>query len=103
VEVELGTDPADSDSDNDGLTDQEELELGTDPLDDDTDNDGISDAEEVAAGSDPADASDLRRGEYSGGWRCAHGGGGPGGLLAGLLALLGIGWRRRDTARGGQR
>lgn len=42
-----------TDSDGDGLTDQQEIVNGTDPFKTDTDGDGASDAEEVAAGSDP--------------------------------------------------
>ena len=41
------------DSDNDGLTDEEEEIEGTDPTKEDTDNDGLSDGDEVAFGSDP--------------------------------------------------
>ena len=43
------------DSDNDGLTDEEEQNLGTNPLDADTDGDGLSDAEEVNLGINPLD------------------------------------------------
>ena len=43
----------DSDDDNDGLTDAEELALGTDPLDTDSDDDGWSDKEEIDEGTDP--------------------------------------------------
>ena len=51
-----GTDPLDSDSDNDGLNDGAEVNTyGTDPLDPDTDDDGLSDAMEVSLGSDPLD------------------------------------------------
>src|SRR5262249_27647766 len=39
--------PKTVDSDNDGLTDEEELALGTDPNNPDTDGDGISDGNEV--------------------------------------------------------
>jgi hypothetical protein len=46
------------DSDNDGLTDDEEIEFGTDPNDPDTDNDGFYDGDEVELGYDPLDASD---------------------------------------------
>ncbi|MBP5226285.1 MAG: hypothetical protein J6336_02765, partial [Kiritimatiellae bacterium] len=53
--VTLGTDPADPDSDGDGLEDGEELALGTDPLDPDTDGDGLEDGEEVSLGTDPLD------------------------------------------------
>ncbi|MFT4628349.1 MAG: putative repeat protein (TIGR01451 family), partial [Myxococcota bacterium] len=42
-----------SDSDGDGLTDDDEIALGTDPFDDDTDDDGIMDGTEVGGGSDP--------------------------------------------------
>lgn len=48
-----GTDPVDADTDNDGLTDGEELALETDPLDADTDNDGVLDGTEVDEGTDP--------------------------------------------------
>lgn len=42
-----------TDSDGDGLTDQQEIVHGSDPFKTDTDGDGATDAEEVAAGSDP--------------------------------------------------
>ena len=43
-EAQVGTDPKDSDSDDDGLSDGREVnELGTNPLSDDTDGDGITD------------------------------------------------------------
>ena len=59
-EILLGTDPNDSDSDNDGLLDGEEVNLyGTNPLDKDTDDDNHSDGSEVAAGTDPLDANDF--------------------------------------------
>ena len=55
-EVELNTDPALSDTDEDGLTDgQESLEIGTAPLAPDTDGDGILDGDEVAQGTNPLD------------------------------------------------
>ena len=63
--LEDGTDPLDGsddlfderDSDGDGLTDAQEREIGTDPFDPDTDDDGIDDGTEVggAAGTDPLD------------------------------------------------
>lgn len=43
----------DQDSDNDGLTDGEELKLGTDPAKSDTDGDGIDDGTELPTGTDP--------------------------------------------------
>ncbi|MEO1201068.1 MAG: hypothetical protein AAFX10_00075 [Pseudomonadota bacterium] len=56
TELILGTDFNDSDTDDDGLTDGEEVNTyGTDPLNEDTDGDGGTDGEEVAAGSDPLD------------------------------------------------
>ena len=53
--VVYGTDPFDDDTDDDGLLDGEEVfDEGTDPLDPDTDNDGLLDGAEVdlAAGTD---------------------------------------------------
>jgi CSLREA domain-containing protein len=51
-----GTDPLDADTDNDGLEDGAEvLTYATDPLDPDTDDDGLVDGLEVAAGVDPLD------------------------------------------------
>jgi large repetitive protein len=54
---ETDTDPLDEDTDGDGLTDGEELlEYGTDPLDEDTDGDGLTDGVEVhEQGTDPLD------------------------------------------------
>ena len=55
-EAELNTDRALADTDEDGLTDGEEvLEAGTSPLAPDTDGDGILDGDEVAQGTDPLD------------------------------------------------
>ncbi len=49
IELVLGTNPNDPDSDRDGLKDGEEvLSYGTDPLDPDTDGDGIGDPDEVS-------------------------------------------------------
>ncbi len=47
--------PADPDSDGDGLTDSEEAALGTDPNNPDSDGDGATDGEEVTAGTNPND------------------------------------------------
>jgi hypothetical protein len=57
TEYGLGTDPCDSDTDDDGLSDGAEVNThGTDPLDSDTDNDGLSDGAEVNTyGTDPLD------------------------------------------------
>ncbi|MBM25134.1 MAG: hypothetical protein CL760_05525, partial [Chloroflexi bacterium] len=46
-EIREGTDPNNPDTDNDGLEDGEEVDLGTDPNNPDTDNDGLEDGEEV--------------------------------------------------------
>jgi len=48
VEKQLGTNPFEADSDNDGVFDQDEVETyKTDPLSDDSDSDGLSDHEEI--------------------------------------------------------
>ena len=43
----------DSDDDNDGLEDEEEINIGTNPLIADTDGDGVNDGEEIEGGTDP--------------------------------------------------
>ena len=53
--VNLDTDPLVADTDEDGLDDGDEVKGGTDPLDDDTDGDGLGDGEEMTAGTDPLD------------------------------------------------
>ena len=59
VEATLGTDAGDSDSDNDGLTDGEEVyTYGSDPLETDTDGDGLSDYEEAVTYGTDASATD---------------------------------------------
>ena len=57
-EAELGTDPNVADTDGDGLTDGEEVnEYNTDPLSEDTDGDGLTDGEEVNSyNTDPTEA-----------------------------------------------
>ena len=45
-EVSGGTDPIDSDSDDDGINDGDELTGGTDPVDSDSDDDGLNDSED---------------------------------------------------------
>ncbi|MGB2402349.1 MAG: BACON domain-containing protein [Akkermansiaceae bacterium] len=50
------TNPLDSDSDDDGLTDGLEVKTyGTDPNEEDTDGDGLNDGPEIDAGTDPFD------------------------------------------------
>ena len=57
IETAIGTDLSDTDSDNDGLSDGEEvLTYGTDPLLTDSDSDGLENADEITMYStDPAD------------------------------------------------
>ena len=57
-EADIGTDPKVADTDGDGLTDGEEVnEYGTDPLAEDSDNDGLIDGEEVNSyNTDPMEA-----------------------------------------------
>jgi len=60
AEATLGTDPAVADTDNDGLSDgQEVTRIGTDPLVTDSDADGFTDGAEVDASTDPLDPADY--------------------------------------------
>lgn len=55
-----GTDPNSPDSDNDGLTDRDEIKVfETDPNNSDTDADSFSDGDEVRAGYDPKGTGKL--------------------------------------------
>ena len=58
-------DPPVTDTDGDGLSDDEEAALGTDPELVDSDGDGYSDFEEHDAGTDPLDTASVI---YTGGW-----------------------------------
>ena len=59
-ELELGTDPYNPDTDNDGLYDREEVKVwGTNPLDPDTDNDGLYDGIETSKGFNPLGGGKL--------------------------------------------
>ena len=49
------TDPEDTDTDDDGLNDGEEVGRGSNPRLTDSDGDGLNDAEEIALGTDPVD------------------------------------------------
>lgn len=61
-EESVGSDPLDPDSDNDGLSDGDEVNTyGTDPLKADTDDDGQNDGDEIRAGTDPLAAEDALR------------------------------------------
>ena len=59
-EIALGTNPRNADTDDDAISDADEInkdKLGTDPLNADSDNDGISDGTEV--GSNPSEPMDT--------------------------------------------
>lgn len=54
TEIKIGTDPADDDTDNDGLKDNDEIEVyGTYPNKYDSDEDGLSDEDEYILGLNP--------------------------------------------------
>jgi len=52
--LETNTGTVFEDSDDDGLTNPEEVLYGTDPFNPDSDGDGVNDGDEVAAGTNPA-------------------------------------------------
>jgi hypothetical protein len=55
--IVYNTDPQNTDTDGDGLTDGDEVNTyGTDPNSADTDNDGITDSDELALGTDPTES-----------------------------------------------
>jgi hypothetical protein len=58
-EADLGTDPGVYDSDADGVSDGGEVNAGTDPLNPDTDGDGYTDKEELDVNADPLDPASL--------------------------------------------
>ncbi|MFA6243135.1 MAG: PQQ-dependent sugar dehydrogenase [Candidatus Hydrogenedentales bacterium] len=59
-ELLIGTDPNIADTDNDGLSDGEEVNTySTDPLDPDSDNDGAPDGPEISLGTNPNDDQDI--------------------------------------------
>ena len=59
-EEALGTDPNNPDTDNDALSDGDEINIhGTDPRDNDSDDDGFTDGEEVLAGANPLDETSF--------------------------------------------
>ncbi|MFC2019227.1 hypothetical protein ACFLU4_04635 [Chloroflexota bacterium] len=57
--LETNTGTVFPDTDDDGLTDPEEVIHGTDPNNPDTDGDGVNDGDEVAAGTDPTAPSNA--------------------------------------------
>ena len=101
-----GTEPNDADSDDDGLSDGDEVKThGTDPNDADTDGDGCTDGdegctdyEEVMGGTDPnvndADTGIGIKGLYEGGGGCGCDGGSTG-FAGGVWLLLALVARRR--------
>jgi hypothetical protein len=58
-EAEIGTDPASYDTDGDGVADGGEVNAGTDPLNTDTDGDGYTNREELDVQSDPLDPASV--------------------------------------------
>jgi|GEM_PF-3036703 len=58
-EAALGTDSTDADSDNDGVSDGQEIANGTDPLNPDTDGDGTIDGQEDSNGDGIPDAQEC--------------------------------------------
>ena len=66
--TDAGSDPLDSDTDDDGLTDGDEANThSTDPVDSDTDDDGLDDGEEIALGTSPTDPDEDDDGVCDGG------------------------------------
>lgn len=66
TEIRLKTDPKNPDTDQDGLSDGEEVNrYHTDPLKPDTDGDGVKDGDEVKVGTDPLQKG---KGSESGGY-----------------------------------
>ncbi len=61
-EIYLGTNPADADTNHDGILDGPSVEIGLDPLKTDHDGDGSPNAEELLAGTDPFEADTDRDG-----------------------------------------
>ena len=59
LSFEIISDPADSDTDKDGIPDSEEKKIGTNQDSVDTDGDGISDFQEVIMGTDPKVKDDF--------------------------------------------
>jgi Bacterial TSP3 repeat len=67
--IDYGTNPTDIDTDGDGLTDGQEVQGGTNPLAVDSDNDGLQDGYELLEGLDPTDSSDCPESICGGGYR----------------------------------
>ncbi len=71
-EQAAGTNPFAADTDGDGLGDAQELQLGTNVANADTDGDGLTDKQEVDANYDPIDP-DMDRDGLIDGWEATHG------------------------------
>jgi hypothetical protein len=66
-EYALGTDPQDADTDDDGLSDGDEVHVHeTDPLDNDSDDDSLFDGDEIAYGTNPLNPQSDADGESDG-------------------------------------
>jgi hypothetical protein len=84
-----GTEPAVSDSDDDGLLDGEEVKTYfTDPNNKDTDSDGFDDAEEIKEDTDPNDKTDHPEEESEGGICFTPGFGIDGFIIALVLIII---------------
>ncbi|MEP0303303.1 MAG: gliding motility-associated C-terminal domain-containing protein, partial [Maribacter dokdonensis] len=70
VLIIFDNEPLNNDTDNDGLSNDEELTLGTDPNNPDTDGDGIMDGQETMDGTDPLDPCDSLGGTPPSGSNC---------------------------------
>jgi hypothetical protein len=58
--IEYQTNPLNADSDRDGIKDLDELKTyGTDPTNNDSDDDSVNDGQEILDGTDPNDSADL--------------------------------------------
>jgi hypothetical protein len=94
-----GTDPIDSDTDSDKLSDGVEVkEHLTDPMKKDTDSDGFSDYKEINSGTDPLDKNDYP--DDSGEGVCFTPGFETGILTMALIILiliLGVSYRRKKS------
>jgi hypothetical protein len=84
-----------ADSDPDGLKNSEERDAGTDPTDPDTDNDGLSDFQEVSSQASDPSAADTDKAASSiwTRWFSVS-------TLAGAIETVTAGWMGRKTNGG---